>query len=200
MIEKVWNNGIGGILSYLAAFLLIANIVYVLYSFAFKKSHYENLFITFAIYFSAFIVDPISASIKFNSKYGYEVMDILYFGIIIYILVMAIVRNNNFFMYNKTWESFYDATKEIFRKRGIDSYFRYPTIYVGNGEASITHIVGLFSKRVIIVKYEAISSVIDIGELNAAIREQSESDKVARYYYLIVNLIITTILLVNLRF
>lgn len=204
MIEQIWDIGIGRIFNYAAIALLIANIGYVSYSFFVKKTYYDNLFITAAIYFSALIVEPISASIKFNSKYGYEIVDLFYFGVILYVIIIAIVRNNNYIMYNLTWESFYDITKEIFHKRGLESYYRQPTIYIGNGEASITSVAEFFSKKVIIVKYDSISSVMSIDELHADIREygRKEEYRKERYvgiYYFLINVAATIILLANLK-
>lgn len=200
MFEQIWNFGISKLLSYSAAILLLGNIIYVSYIFWKKRIYYDNLFITFAIYFTALVVEPISASIKFNTKYGYEIIDLFYLGVIVYIIMNAILRNNHFFMYNMTWENFYSRIKEVLRKRGIDTYYRKPTIYIGNGEASISHSLNLFSKKVIVVKCTDLHSIIDMNDLKSDMLEYDADDKFARYYYLLINLILTIILLVNIRY
>lgn len=200
ILNQLWNIGFSQILSYSTIVLLVGNICYIIYTFAKKKVYYDNLFITFAIYFSALIVEPISASIKFNTKYGYEVIDLLYFGIIAYIIVISILRNNNFFMYNISWEKYYRIIKEIFRKKEIDTYYRKPTIYIGNGEGNISHSLNLFSKKVIIVKFKGVESLMDLDELKSKFVEQKLEVGIARYYYLVINIIITFILLLNVRY
>ncbi len=200
MIEQVWNIGISRILSYTAMGLMIANMCYVIYAFAKKKIYYDNLLVSFTIYFMALIVEPISASIKFNTKYGYEVIDLFYFGIILYIVITAILRNNVFFMYNMTWDEFYLVVKEIFRKRQIDTYYRKPTIYFENGEASISHSFNFITKKVIIVKCKDITSIISLEEMKEAMMAEKAQYQLPRFYYLAANLILTIILMLNILF
>ena len=200
MTEQLWNIGISKVFSYSAVGFLIVNLGYVFYAFMKKRIYYDNLLISFTIYFMALIVEPISASIKFNTKYGYEVIDLFYFGIIFYIIITAILRNNVFFMYNMTWEEFYSVIKEVFRRRGTDIYYRKPTIYFENEEASISHSFNLFSKKVIIVKYKNLSSVISLEELKKAMTEEKIEYQLPRFYYLVINLLLTAILLLNILF
>lgn len=200
MLDSIWGFGISKLLNYATAILLIGNILYVIYTFFRKKIYYDNLFITSAIYFTALVIEPISASIKFNTKYGYEVIDIFYFGVIGYIIVIAILRNNNYFMYNMDWDKFYANVKEILHKKGIETYYRKPTIYLGNGEASISHSMNLFSKRVIVVKCAGLDSVQELGDFKLDMMEYGLEDKLSRYYYLLINVVLTIILLLNIRY
>ncbi|MDO4710964.1 MAG: hypothetical protein Q4A75_03220 [Peptostreptococcaceae bacterium] len=200
MLDSIWSFGVSKLLNYAAAILLICNIIYVIYTSIKKKVYYDNIFITFAIYFTALIVEPISASIKFNTKYGYEVIDLFYFAMIGYIIVIAILRNNNFFMYNMAWDRFYGIVKEILHKKGIETYYRKPTIYLGNGEASISHSMNLFSKRVIVVKISGLDSVQELGDLKTDIMNHKTDDKLSKYYYLLINVVLTVVLLLNIRY
>ncbi len=200
MVEQLFDMGTIKVLSYCMAFFLVCNLIYVIYTFATKKTYYDSIFITCTIYFSALMIEPIGASIKFNSKYGYEVVDLFYFGMIVYIIMLAIFRNNNYFMYNMQWENFYSEIKEIFRRKEIDTYYRQPTIYLGNAEASISHSLNLFSKKVIIVRFQDVDNLIDISEIKAAFAEIQPEERISRYYYLFINIILTIILLVNIRY
>lgn len=186
----------------LGILIVIANLGYVVYSFLFKKNYYENIFITLAICVAALVVEPINASFKFNAKYGFSILDLIYYGVIIYLLVTAVIRNNNFFMFNMSWDRFYKIIKEVFRKKGIDTYYRMPTIYLENTNAKIELSMNLFSSNVIMVKFTNISSVINLKELVKAISEEfnkleKKEYKSSRYFYLFANVLITILLLAN---
>lgn len=200
MRGQILNLGFGKVLNYLAIALIILNMIYVLYSFFKKKLYYENILITFAIIFMGFVVEPISVSMKFNTKYGYEFVDFIFIGIVIYVIVLSILRNNNFFMYNMSWEEFYDAIKEVLRKREIDFYYRKPTIFLGNDDAGITHIMDLFSKRVIIVKKKGLEDIINLNDFRTEILKECRLSKFSRLYYLVINIVLTVILLLNVRY
>lgn len=182
--------------------LIIANLVYVVYSFIFKKSYYDNIFITLAICIVALVMEPINASFKFNAKYGFSILDLVYYGLIMYAIVTAVIRNNNFYMFNMSWETFYKIIKEVFRKKGIDIYYRMPTIYIENTNAKIELGMNLFSNNVIMVKFTNVSSIINLKELVKATSQEfnkldTKEYKTARYFYLFANIFITILLLAN---
>lgn len=186
------------------ALLLVINMVYVMYSFLFKKNYYENIFITMAIFISALVINPVNASFKFNAKYGFSIIDLGYYGIILYLILVSVFRNNNFFMINMPWEVFYKSVKEVFRKKGIDTHYRIPTIYINESKAKIELKMNLFSNNVIIVKFTSVDEIIDISEFKKMINIEIEAlgDKEfrnAKYFYLIINVIMTVLLLVTLK-
>lgn len=186
------------------ALLLVINMVYVMYSFLFKKNYYENIFITMAIFISALVINPVNASFKFNAKYGFSIIDLGYYGIILYLILVSVFRNNNFFMINMPWEVFYKSVKEVFRKKGIDTHYRIPTIYINESKAKIELKMNLFSNNVIIVKFTSVDEIIDISEFKKMINMEIEAlgDKEfrnAKYFYLIINVIMTVLLLVTLK-
>ena len=197
MINQMSNVGISELLRLMTIFLLSGNIIYVIYVFMKKRIYHDKLLLTFAIYFCALIIEPVSASIKFNVKYGFGVIDFLYMGVLIYIIFMAIVRNNIFFFYNMSWEEFYKVTKEVFRREGINTYYREPTIYIDNGEATISNSVNLFSKKAIIVKIKGLQDIMPQDILSKKMQEYKINFGMSKYYYLALNLIITMILLLN---
>lgn len=186
------------------ALLLIINMIYVMYSFLFKKNYYENIFITMAVFISALVINPVNASFKFNAKYGFSIIDLGYYGIILYLILVSVFRNNNFFMINMPWEIFYKSVKEVFRKKGIDTHYRIPTIYINESKAKIELKMNLFSNNVIIVKFTSVDQIIDISEFKKMINKEIEvlgdkDFKNAKYFYLIVNVIMTVLLLVTLK-
>lgn len=186
------------------ALLLIINMIYVMYSFLFKKNYYENIFITMAVFISALVINPINASFKFNAKYGFSIIDLGYYGIILYLILVSVFRNNNFFMINMPWEVFYKSVKEVFRKKGIDTHYRIPTIYINESKAKIELKMNLFSNNVIIVKFTSVDQIIDISEFKKMINKEIEvlGDKDfrnAKYFYLIINVIMTVLLLITLK-
>lgn len=184
--------------------LLIINMVYVMYSFLFKKNYYENIFITMAVFISALVINPINASFKFNAKYGFSIIDLGYYGIILYLILVSVFRNNNFFMINMPWEIYYKSVKEVFRKKGIDTHYRIPTIYINESKAKIELKMNLFSNNVIIVKFTSVDQIINISEFKKMINKEIEflGDKDfrnAKYFYLIMNVIMTVLLLITLK-
>lgn len=194
------NNNITSIV----VILMLANIIYVTYSFFLKKNYYENIFITIAIFTAALVIQPINASFKFNEKYGYSIIDLIYYGIILYVIVASVLRNNNFFMINMSWEKFYKIIKEIFRKKGIDTYYRIPTIYINDSSSKIELSMNLVANSVIMVKFTEIESIITLKELKKMINEEfnamdRKEFRSAKYFYLLMNLIVTILLLLNLK-
>ncbi len=191
-------------ITFVVALLLILNMAYVMYSFLFKRNYYENVFITLAVFFSALVIHPINASFKFNAKYGFSIIDLVYYGIILYLILASVFRNNNFFMINMSWDKFYKITKEVFRKKAIDTHYRIPTIYINDSKAKIELKMNLFSNNVIIVKFTSVNEVIEISEfkkmLNKEIETLEDSEfKSAKYFYLVINVVMTILLLVTLR-
>jgi len=194
------NNNITSIV----ILLMIGNIIYVTYSFVVKKNYYENIFITIAIFTAALVIQPINASFKFNAKYGFSILDLMYYGIILYVILVAVLRNNNFFMINMSWNQFYKIIKEIFRKKGIDTYYRIPTIYINDSTSKIELSMNLVANSVIMVKFTDIENVIDLKELKNMINEElklinKNEFKSSRYFYLLINVIMTIMLLTNLK-
>ena len=186
------------------AILLMLNMVYVIYLFLFKKNYYENIFITTSIFISALIIHPINASFKFNAKYGFSIIDLGYYGIILYLILASVFRNNNFFMVNMPWDNFYKLVKEVFRKKGIDTHYRIPTIYIEDSKAKMELKINLCSKSVIIVKFTSLNEVIDISEFKKMLNKEIEISgdnefKHAKYFYLAVNAVMTLLLLITLR-
>ncbi|MGB5823209.1 MAG: hypothetical protein WBH44_03985 [Proteocatella sp.] len=184
--------------------LMVVNMTYVAYSFVFKKNYYENIFITIAIFTAALVIEPINASFKFNAKYGFSILDLMYYGIILYVILASVLRNNNFFMINMSWDQFYKIIKEIFRKKGIDTYYRIPTIYINDTTSKIELRMNLAANSVIMVKFTDIESVIDLKELKKMINQEFNSMnknefKSSRYFYLLINVIMTILLLSNLK-
>lgn len=191
-------------ITFVVAILLILNMAYVMYSFLFKRNYYENVFITIAVFFSALVIHPINASFKFNAKYGFSIIDLVYYGIILYLILASVFRNNNFFMINMPWENFYKTTKEVFRKKGIDTHYRIPTIYINDSKAKIELKMNLFSNNVIIVKFTSVSEVVEISEFKKMLNKEIETledreFKSAKYFYLVMNVVMTILLLVTLR-
>ncbi len=191
-------------ITFIVAILLILNMAYVMYSFLFKRNYYENVFITIAVFFSALVIHPINASFKFNAKYGFSIIDLVYYGIILYLILASVFRNNNFFMINMPWENFYKTTKEVFRKKGIDTHYRIPTIYINDSKAKIELKMNLFSNNVIIVKFTSVSEVVEISEFKKMLNKEIETledreFKSAKYFYLVMNVVMTILLLVTLR-
>lgn len=197
MLEQVAVHDLTQLLGKTVIVLLILNMAYIFYGFTKKKIYYDKLLLTFAIYFSALIIEPVSASVKFNVKYGFGILDFLYMAIIIYIVIMAIQSNNIYFMYNISWSDFYKIVKEVFRREGINTYFRDPTIYIKDGEALISLSATLFSKRLIIVKIKGLQHIMNQNDFAEKILEQKPNFTLSRYYYLIINIVITIILLIN---
>lgn len=191
-------------ITFVVAILLILNMAYVMYSFLFKRNYYENVFITIAVFFSALVIHPINASFKFNAKYGFSIIDLVYYGIILYLILASVFRNNNFFMINMPWENFYKTTKEVFRKKGIDTHYRIPTIYINDSKAKIELKMNLFSNNVIIVKFTSVSEVVEISEFKKMLNKEIETledreFKSAKYFYLVMNVVMTILLLVTLK-
>lgn len=191
-------------ITFVVASLLVFNLGYVIYSFLFKRNYYENVFITIAIFFSALVIHPINASFKFNAKYGFSIIDLLYYGIILYMILVSVFRNNNFFMINMPWDKFYKVIKEVFRKKGIDTHYRIPTIYINDSKAKIELKMNLFSNNVIIVKFTSVSEVIDLLELKSMLNKEVESFednefRSAKYFYLVINIFMTILLLLTLK-
>ena len=62
MINQVSNIGISELLRLIMIFLLTGNIIYVIYVFIKKRIYHDKLLLTFAIYFCALIIEPVSAS------------------------------------------------------------------------------------------------------------------------------------------
>ena len=197
MLEQMTTAGLSELLNTATITLLVGNILYIFYVFAKKRVYYNKLLLTFAIYFFALIVEPINASVKFNVKYGFGILDLLYLGIILYIIMRALLSNNVYFMYNMPWDEFYKIIKEVFRREDVNTYYRDPVIYINDGEASITYSASLFSKQIIIVKIKGLQYVMTQELLTEKILEHKSNFGIARYYYLLINLLITIILLVN---
>ncbi len=160
MLEQMTTAGLSELLNTATITLLVGNILYIFYVFAKKRVYYDKLLLTFAIYFFALIVEPINASVKFNVKYGFGILDLLYLGIILYIIMRALLSNNVYFMYNMPWDEFYKIIKEVFRRENVNTYYRDPVIYINDGEASITYSASLFSKQIIIVKIKGLQYVM----------------------------------------
>lgn len=184
--------------------LLIVNMIYVVYSFLFKKNYYENVFITIAVFMAALVIQPINASFKFNAKYGFSILDLFYYGLILYVILASVLRNNNFFMINMSWDQFYKIIKEIFRKKGVDVYYRIPTIYINESAAKIELSMNLVANSVIMVKFTGVGDVINLKELKKMINHEFDMTehaefKSSRYFYPLVNICITVLLLFNLR-
>lgn len=197
MINQVSNIGISELLRLIMIFLLTGNIIYVIYVFIKKRIYHDKLLLTFAIYFCALIIEPVSASIKFNVKYGFGIIDFLYLGALVYIVFIAIIRNNIFFFYNMSWEEFYKVTKEVFRREGVNTYYREPTIYINNGEATITNSAVLFSKKAIIVKIKGLNDIMPQETFSEKMQEYKINFGISKYSYLGLNIVITAILLLN---
>lgn len=197
MINQISNIGISELLRLIMIFLLTGNIIYVIYVFIKKRIYHDKLLLTFAIYFCALIIEPVSASIKFNVKYGFGIIDFLYLGALVYIVFIAIIRNNIFFFYNMSWEEFYKVTKEVFRREGVNTYYREPTIYINNGEATITNSAVLFSKKAIIVKIKGLNDIMPQETFSEKMQEYKINFGISKYSYLGLNIVITAILLLN---
>ena len=197
MINQISNIGISELLRLIMIFLLTGNIIYVIYVFIKKRIYHDKLLLTFAIYFCALIIEPVSASIKFNVKYGFGIIDFLYLGALVYIVFIAIIRNNIFFFYNMSWEEFYKVTKEVFRREGVNTYYREPTIYINNGEATITNSAVLFSKKAIIVKTKGLNDIMPQETFSEKMQEYKINFGISKYSYLGLNIVITAILLLN---
>ena len=188
----------------IVAVLVAVNLVYVIYSFFVKKNFYENIFITTSVFIGAFIMRPIKASFAFNAKYGFSILDLIYYAIIGYLILVSVLRNNNFFMINMSWEAFYKLIKEVFRKKGIDTYYRVPVIYISGSKAKIELRMNLFAKNVIMVKFTGVSSVIELSELKRMLNEEfrngyAKQFKKSRYFYLFVNILMTVLILLMYR-
>lgn len=197
MLEQIPIFDISKLLKISIILLLSGNILYVISTFIKRKIYFDKLLFTFVIYFCALIVEPVSATIKFNVKYGFGILDLLYIGVILYIIFMAITSNNIFFFYNMSWEEFYKISKEIFRREGINTYYREPTIYINNGEATISNSLSLFSKKAIIIKIKGLNYIMPQELFSKKMLEYNITLSKSNYYYLIANVVITIILLLN---
>lgn len=197
MLSRIMSLEVSECLKILILFLLTGNLVHIIRSTISKKIFYDKLLLTFAIYFGALIAEPVTASIKFNVKYGFGILDILYLGVLSYILIIAVIRNNIFFYFTMSWDDFYRAAKEVFRREEINIYYRTPTIYVENGEASISNSGNLSSKNATIVKIKGLNEIISTESFAKKMCEYSKIPRISRYNYLLLNIIITFILVVN---
>ncbi|WP_028828994.1 hypothetical protein [Proteocatella sphenisci] len=188
----------------IVAVLIAVNLIYVIYSCIVKKNYYENIFITTSVFIGAFIMRPIKASFAFNAKYGFSILDLIYYAIIGYIILVSVLRNNNFFMINMSWEAFYKVVKEVFRKKGVDTYYRIPVIYIDGSKAKIELSMNLFAKNVIMVKFTGVSSVVKLKELKKMLNDEFRVDyakefKKSKYFYLIFNILMTVLILLIYR-
>lgn len=200
MANYFFGENISNLLNYSMATLLILNLLYILYAFVKHKVYYGNSLISCAIYFSALCIDPISVSIKFNSKYGYEAVELIYMLVIFYIIIMAIISNNNYMVYNMKWKDLKNNILDFLESEGKESYLFEDTIYIGNDDVTIKKILLFFSGYTSIVRVKRIESIFDKKKFDAKMIAEKKYEKPSRFYYLLLNLVITIVLLLNLRY
>lgn len=200
MSNYFWGENVSTILNYSMAILLFMNLIYITYTFIFKKVYYGNTLISFAIYFTALFIEPVSVSIKFNSKYGYEVVEIIYILIIIYIISISIISNNNYIVYNVKWKNLKKYIVRFLKENQREVYQTEDSIYIENYDSSIKRIFSIFRGNTTIIKVKGINGVFDKKKFDDKIRNDNKYEKISRFYYLIFNVFITIVLLLNLRY
>lgn len=200
MTNYFTGESIGNILNYSIAVFLLINISYIIYSFFNNKVYYDNVLASFAIYFIALFAEPITISMKFNAKYGFEMVELIYIGIILYIVFIAIFANNNYIIYNLSRNQFSNSMKTLLGLKNKEYYLSKDKIYIENDDINVAFVTSIFYNNAILLKSKNISQFLESEGFNKKIASKKKYNNTSRFYYLAINIIITIILLINLRY
>ncbi len=190
-------------LSIVVGWVLILNLIYIIYMSITKRTYYENFFGSLCVYFIALIEKPIAYSIQFSGKYGLSVVELIYGILVLLFIIRYILNNNAIVIFNTDWKSFCNCAIKVLANYNIHSTCAKSSVHIDNGLSEIRLLFSTTYRGIILVHFtnmRKVSEKINFKEEISDILEGSNLvSKKARYGYVLANFLLTVSLLIHIK-